>query len=91
MLRAQRAQETRSLARAGRCSHRECFEGESIWTASRLFLPRVSRGPEEGLCSLSDGLAEEGLDPGEAPASSNVIVPTAWTISTRGQQMTLLL
>ena len=81
----------RSLARAGRCSHQECFEGESIWTVSRLFLPRVSRGPEEGLCSLSDSLAEAGLDPGEAPASSSVIVRTAWTISTRGQQVTLLL
>ena len=61
MLRIQRAEESRNLARAGRCSHRECCEGESIWAVSRrLFLPRVSRGP---------GLAEAGLDPGEAPAS----------------------
>ena len=91
MLRSQRAEETRNLARAGCCSHRECCEGESIWTVSRLFLPRVSRGPEEGLCSLSDGLAEAGLDPGEAPASSRVIVPAAQTISTWGQRVSLLL
>ena len=60
MLRIQRAEESRNLARAGRCSHLECCEGESIWAVSRLLLPRVSRGP---------GLAEAGLDPGEAPAS----------------------
>lgn len=40
---------------------------------------------------LSDGLAEAGLDPGEAPASSSVIVPAAQTISTWGQRVSLLL